>query len=64
MAWITAAGTDVGKRFIRVADYYSQDELRETEFAREFLVPNGFVVESPIVHIISPEEGLGWILSG
>jgi DNA-binding CsgD family transcriptional regulator len=58
IAWMAAAGADLGKRFIRLSEYFSQDELPETEFARDFLAPQGLAIESPIVHITSPEEAV------
>ncbi|MEE2665757.1 MAG: helix-turn-helix transcriptional regulator [Myxococcota bacterium] len=58
LAWMTAAGNDLGKRFIRVSDYYTQQDLAESKFVREFLIPQGLAPEWPIVHIISPEEAV------
>ena len=57
-AWLATVTPDLGRRFIRVADYYPQDRLPETEFAREFLVPQGLALESPVIHMTSPEEAV------
>jgi len=58
IGWMTAAGTELGTRFIRVSDYYTDEDLRESQFVRDFLIPQGLSPEWPIVHIISPEEAV------
>ena len=57
-AWLAAIMSDLGSRFIRIADHFPQDELPETEFAKDFLRPQQLAVESPILHLVSPEEGV------
>lgn len=58
VAWLSTVSNDLGKRFIRVADYYPQDQLPASQYAREFLEPQGLAVESPIIHLMSPEEAV------
>lgn len=57
-AWMATVGPELGTRFIRLADYFDQDELPDSDFARFFLAPQGFAIESPIVHVTSPEEAV------
>jgi DNA-binding CsgD family transcriptional regulator/PAS domain-containing protein len=56
--WMTAAGKELGTRFLRVSDYYSDTDLEGSEFVQEFIVPQRLAIEWPIVHIIAPEEAV------
>jgi len=58
MSWMADAGSDLGRRFIRLAEVADQSVLFESDFAANFLKPQGLAIESPIIHLTSPEEAV------
>jgi len=58
MPWGELSEMEPEARFARASEFFPDSELADTDFFREYMKPQGFACEGPLVNLIHPSEGM------